>query len=144
MAKKTASKGNAHGNKRKVKSAAGKASERIDAFISGLAPPLRDIAKALRKAIRDSDQRLVETVKWSWPCYTADGQNICGFIPLKDTVNFVLFRGADLSDPNHLIEGTGHSVRHVKLQSVKDVRRQQFKWFIKQSIGLNREELASG
>ena len=40
----------------------------------------------------------------------------------RDTVNFILFRGAELDDPEGLIEGTGQSMRHVKLRSVQDIR----------------------
>jgi hypothetical protein len=129
MAKKTTSTG-----RRKVSALAGDASARIDAFIAGLGSPHREIAVALRRLIRGADKRLVETVKWGWPCYAAAGKNICSIMVQRDTVNFVLFRGAELDDPDSLIEGTGQSMRHVKLRSTSDIRPRQFKAFIQQSV----------
>jgi hypothetical protein len=131
MPKKQPSQG-----QRKVPPAGGDASARIDAFIAALGSPHREIADALRRLIRGTDKRLVEAVKWSWPCYTADGKNICGIMIARDTVNLVLFRGARLDDPEGLIEGTGRSMRHVKLRSARDIRPALFKAFIKQSITL--------
>ena len=129
MAKK-----NTAAKRRKVPAVAGDPSARIDAFIAGLGSPHREIAVALRRLIRGADKRLVEAVKWGWPCYTAAGRNVCGFMVQRDTVNFFLFHGAELDDPDGLIEGTGRSMRHVKLRSASDIRPQQFKAFIKQSL----------
>ena len=76
----------------------------------------------------------METIKWGWPCYTAGGACVCGFMTMRDTLNFILFRGAELDDPDGLIEGTGKSMRHVKLRRPADIRPRQFKAFIKQSL----------
>ena len=39
----------------------------------------------------------------------------------KAHVNVGFFRGAELSDPSGLLEGTGKVMRHVKLRSDRDV-----------------------
>jgi hypothetical protein len=39
----------------------------------------------------------------------------------KAHVNVGFFRGAELSDPNGLLEGTGRFMRHVKLRPERDV-----------------------
>ena len=39
----------------------------------------------------------------------------------KDHVNVGFFRGAELHDPNGLLEGTGRFMRHVKLRPERDV-----------------------
>jgi hypothetical protein len=36
-------------------------------------------------------------------------------------VNIGFFRGAELSDPKHLLEGTGKVMRHVKLRPERDL-----------------------
>lgn len=40
-------------------------------------------------------------------------------------VSLVLFRGADLADPDGLLEGTGKSVRHVKLRSLEQLEQRR-------------------
>jgi len=39
----------------------------------------------------------------------------------KDHVNVGFFRGAEISDPESLLEGTGKFMRHVKLRPERDV-----------------------
>ena len=39
----------------------------------------------------------------------------------KEHVNVGFFRGADIQDPNHLLQGTGRFMRHVKLRPDSDV-----------------------
>src|SRR5499427_30755 len=39
----------------------------------------------------------------------------------KDHVNVGFFRGAEIADPEHLLEGTGKFMRHVKLRPELDV-----------------------
>jgi hypothetical protein len=39
----------------------------------------------------------------------------------KAHVNVGFFRGAELADPQHLLEGTGRVMRHVKLRPGEDV-----------------------
>ena len=111
----------------------------IDEYIENLPGWKRDVTEELREVVRNASRELTEEVKWGWPCYTADGKCICGFMAMKDTVNFVLYQGANLDDPSGLIEGTGKSMRHVKLRGLKDVRKPAFAKFIKESIRLAKE-----
>ena len=39
----------------------------------------------------------------------------------KNHVNVGFFRGAEIDDPEHLLEGTGRFMRHVKLRPERDV-----------------------
>jgi len=39
----------------------------------------------------------------------------------KDHVNVGFFRGAEIADPERLLEGTGRFMRHVKLRPDRDV-----------------------
>ena len=39
----------------------------------------------------------------------------------KAHVNVGFFRGAEIADPEHLLEGTGKLMRHVKLRPERDV-----------------------
>jgi hypothetical protein len=108
----------------------------IDEYVESLADWKKDVAEELREVISIASRELTEEVKWGFPCYTADGKCICGFMAMKDTVNLVLYQGANLDDPSGLIEGTGKSMRHVKLRGLKDVRKPAFAKFIQESIRL--------
>jgi hypothetical protein len=111
----------------------------VDDFVAGLSGWKKEVAEKLRNLIRAASSELTEEVKWGWPCYTANGRNVCSLMTMKDTVNFVLFLGAELEDPSGVIEGTGKSMRHVKLRSPKDIDRGKFRKFIQESIRLAKE-----
>ncbi|MGI8982813.1 MAG: DUF1801 domain-containing protein [Pirellulaceae bacterium] len=108
----------------------------IDEYVNSLTGWKKVVSEKLRQLIRGTSRDLTEDVKWGWPCYTARGKCICGFMAMNETVNFVLYLGADLDDPDDLIEGSGKSMRHVKLRGPKDIRKAAFTKFIKQSISL--------
>ena len=46
-----------------------------------------------------------------------------GLIPHSAHVNVQLFDGAELPDPNGIVEGTGKRIRHVKCRELTDVER---------------------
>ena len=50
-----------------------------------------------------------------------DGWGVAALVPHKGWVSLVLLRGAALDDPDRLLEGTGASVRHVKLRSLEEL-----------------------
>jgi hypothetical protein len=106
----------------------------IDEYVESLTDWKKDVAEELRQVITTTSRKLTEEVKWGFPCYTAGGKCICGFMAMKDSVNFVLYQGANLDDPRGIIEGTGKSMRHVKLRNRKDIRQSAFTKFIKESI----------
>jgi hypothetical protein len=53
-------------------------------------------------------------------------------------------RGAALSDPEKLLEGTGKGVRHVKLRSIADVKKPGVKKLVVEAAKLNKKDPPSG
>jgi hypothetical protein len=78
--------------------------------------PHRSIARAADAAIRSAVPGSAAVVKWGNPCYFLDGECIAVLYKTKASVNLGL-AGATLKDPQRLLEGTGRSMRHVKLKS---------------------------
>ena len=48
-------------------------------------------------------------------------EQFCYLAMFQDRVNFGFYYGADLKDPAGLLEGTGKSLRHVKIRSESDI-----------------------
>lgn len=46
---------------------------------------------------------------------------ICYIKPLKDSVNLGFFHGAKLEDRKNLLQGTGKSLRHIKLKKKDNI-----------------------
>ena len=88
-------------------------------------PEQRAIEHALRATIRREFPGAVEQVDFGNKLI-AFGRSmkmrglLFALIAHKSWVNLQLADGAELPDPNGLIEGTGKRIRHIKIRSVAD------------------------
>lgn len=105
---------------------------------------LEGVAKAVRALAKKSVKGIEEYVNpWKIPSFDSNGP-LCCFMVGKEHVTFAFMRGAALSDPERLLEGTGKGVRHVKLRSVADVKRPGVKKLIVEAAKLNKKDPPSG
>lgn len=65
----------------------------------------------------------------------------CYIMPQKDRINLGFYRGATLPDPESLLEGTGKSLRHVKVRSLTDANRPALRALIAASLAERRAAL---
>ena len=96
----------------------------VDDFLSGYDPGVTKTARATRKLVRrlvpDAEEKLHRG--WKVIAYGRKGK-FCAIAPHSTRVNLQFHAGASLEDPSGLLEGTGKSMRHVKLSSPADVER---------------------
>jgi len=62
---------------------------------------------------------------------------VCYISAQSDYVNFRFARGTELSDPEGVLEGTGKGMRHVKVRTMKDIRRRLLTALIKDAVKLS-------
>ena len=117
---------------------AGTVQSEVDAWVNRLRDPQRQYVHDLRRLIREAAPNLEEVLKWGQPCYVAGRENVLYLAPIADRVNFGFFRGADLRDPQHLLDGTGKKLRHVKVWLGKDVPTEGLKGLIREAAALSR------
>lgn len=92
-------------------------------------PQLQEIAREARALIYDVLPQTVEVV-WAQQGIAGYGtgpkkmsEQFSYISLMPQWVNLGFYYGAELPDPEGLLEGTGKLMRHVKLRSVEDVRR---------------------
>jgi hypothetical protein len=96
----------------------------VDRLLSEHTPELQAIERALRTTIRTAFPAAIEQVDFANKLI-AFGRSMkirglqFAIIAHKSHVNLQLADGADLPDPQGLIEGTGKRIRHVKIRSVE-------------------------
>ncbi len=81
--------------------------------------------KAVRKAAGPCSEIIYETYCIS-NAFTFTGRQGQGFIHIAtyaSHVNLGFDRGAELSDPEQLLQGTGRLIRHIRLAGVADLKR---------------------
>lgn len=64
-----------------------------------------------------------------WTCYVSGHQ---------DHINLGFAHGASLPDPAGIVEGTGKSLRHVKLRTVAEVERPALKRLLREAAKVER------
>ncbi len=92
------------------------------ALDDSIAPVVADLRSLIRKAVPNA----TESIKWGIPNYEKDGP-ICAFQTGKGYVALQFGPvGTRLEDPDCLLEGTGKAMRHVKIRSETDLKKQLF------------------
>jgi uncharacterized protein YdeI (YjbR/CyaY-like superfamily) len=82
--------------------------------------PWVDELRLLRGIIQESG--LTEEIKWSVPCYTHDGKNILLLSALKESVTVSFLRGAQMQDPENLLEKPGENSRFARYMRFTDTQ----------------------
>ena len=100
----------------------------IARLLAGHPPELQAIEHALRRLIRTEAPAAEERVDfgnkliaYGWTMAMRD--LLFALICHKSWVNVQLADGADVPDPDGIVEGTGKKIRHVKVRSLDDVAR---------------------
>lgn len=110
----------------------------VDAYVSKLKPPHRELVEALRDLILQAAPDVEEAVKWGYPAYEKDGF-VCAIHGQKEYVRLQLWRGRELADPAHRLEGTGKNMRPIKVQNLQDIHPALFTTWVQEAIALNEK-----
>src|SRR5262245_60264751 len=94
-----------------------------DEFFASLDSAIAPLARALRTLIRKAIPEAAESIKWGIPVYET-GKLVCSIRPSPGYVSLQFYTsGTSLPDLDGLLEGTGKRMRHVKIRTRADIRR---------------------
>ena len=88
----------------------------IDAWLDTLRPDQQITALALSEATLAAGPALVRSIKWGNLMFMHQGVHVVAVVIHKDHANLQVFNGALLAHAFPALEGTGKSVRHLKLR----------------------------
>ncbi|GAA1797649.1 DUF1801 domain-containing protein [Agromyces neolithicus] len=120
----------------------GNRSPDVDEWFAAYDNPQRDLVLAVRAAVLDADDRVSETIKWKAPTFVYKG-NIASFYPKTKTHASLMFhRGAEIPDPDGLLEGEGDVSRVARFLDADDleVKRLALQQLIRAWIALQDGE----
>ena len=112
----------------------------FDEAISASTDHVKDIAQRLKELIIGIYPEVVEV---PWPKQRIIGygvgpkkmsEHFCYIGAHSEHVNLGLYYGAEIADPEGLMEGTGKKLRHVKMRKPEDVNREEIRELIKRSL----------
>ena len=108
--------------------------------ISGSIYHVQEIAKRLRQVILEIYPDVVEV---PWPKQKIIGygvgpkkmsEHFCYLGIYQNHVNLGFYYGAELVDPEDLLEGTGKKLRHVKVRNVAEIEQSSLRDLLIQSL----------
>ena len=108
----------------------------IDAYIAGLETWQADVASSVREIVQGAAPEAKEAIKWAQPVWETNGP-FCYLKAWKNSVNLGFWRGVELEDPRALLEGSGNTMRHVKLTSMDDIEPDALADLVRQAVELN-------
>lgn len=87
-----------------------------------------ELLNSLRLLIHQSVPNTTEAIKWKMPVF-AQGKDFAYFRIAKKHITFGFYNIDKIEDPDNLLEGTGTSLKHVKIRTNKDIDSDLFsKW----------------
>jgi len=90
-------------------------------------PALQKVVRGLRSLVKAAVAGTKITVNsWGIPTFETEDP-YCFYMVGKNHVTFGFHHGTSLDDPEHLLEGTGKNIRHVKLRTVEDLKKKGLK-----------------
>ena len=107
--------------------------EKVNQYIEKQNSPQKEICVVLRNIILKIYPSLKEEMKWGVPNYG----NLFYFVALKSYVNLG-FSIKNLSDDEiKLLEGTGKTMRHIKINTIEDIDEDKIKKLLKMVLDKN-------
>ncbi len=106
----------------------------VDEMLKGVDPELRVLSQALQITIKKAPPKVIEQVKWGSPVYSVNGKNVACIMHYKDHANLGFYGDAKLKSKR--LEGTGKSLRHVKVRSKSDIDQKEFNRLLKEAASL--------
>ena len=99
-------------------------------YINNAPEEQREIMHAIRSLLHQSGENVAEDFKWSRPIFKTK-KDFAYLQANKTYVNLGFYKDFErLNDPNNLLEGTGKTMRHIKLKKVADIDTELLKeWF---------------
>ena len=96
-----------------------------------------ELRKLIQRLVPGSKEKIYKG--WGVIDYQLGGsRDFISIGPQKKYVNLYFMRGIDLPDPGNLLEGSGKNMRHVKIQSSKDLKKEQLYKLILRAAKLNK------
>ncbi|RJS25709.1 hypothetical protein DRW03_04295 [Corallococcus sp. H22C18031201] len=88
----------------------------VDAFIAKMESWQQDLVHALSALVAAAAPKASVYVKWGHPIWDQAGPFVLAK-PAKAHLTIGLWRGGQLRDPDHILEGDGEGMRYVRLRA---------------------------
>ena len=108
----------------------------VDAYIEGFPDWRGETAALARHTIHAVVPDARMSIKWSQPVFESNGP--FAYIKVfRTSVNIGFWRGAELDDPDQLLTGDGHRMRHLRVTGPSELDVGRLTDWVRQAVALN-------
>lgn len=107
--------------------------EQVTQYIAAADEKHQPILQNLRKLILEVIKNVNEEFKWSRPVY-AITKDFCYLKTTKKHVTLGFFEFEKIQTNKHLLEGTGKSMRHIKLSNLQELAELEITKMLQEAI----------
>ncbi|MGC2288986.1 MAG: DUF1801 domain-containing protein [Thermoplasmata archaeon] len=100
---------------------------------------MTQVAERANELIRRQAPQLKVEKRWGKPWYVGTDM-VCRVGAFTHHVGVEFWRGSTLPDPDHLLEGTGKNLRHVKLRTLEEASSPKLARLVQRAVALDRTE----
>lgn len=114
----------------------------VDQYIDNAAPFAQSILKQLREYVHLACPEVTEVIKWNFPNFVYNNQNLCSMAAFKSHCAFTFWLGAELNDVHGILNPVGKTAMGQlgKLTSLDDLPpRDKFIATLKEAMRLNEK-----
>lgn len=94
--------------------------EQVSAYINEAPAEQKLIMETVRQLIHESIPHVIENFKWSRPVFSKN-KDFAYLKTAKSYVTLGFFHFDKLHDSQHLLEGTGKDMRHIKIKKASAI-----------------------
>jgi len=116
----------------------------VAAWLDFLPPAQREVAQALRSAVREAAPDLLEIIRWGQLVFTWSGSPLLAIAPHRGHVNLQLFNGHLLPEGLAPLEGSGRGTRSFKCRLNQPVDVVQVQMLVAACVARVPQEVAPG
>ncbi|VAX02403.1 hypothetical protein MNBD_GAMMA20-1750 [hydrothermal vent metagenome] len=114
--------------------------DKVDSFLNDIqfqSPEMFEILMSIRTIFHDTNLGLVEDIKYGGLVFTLSNTLIGGIFVYAKHISIEFSFGAELPDPDKILEGKGKKRRHIKIHVMEDVEKKKVKNFVGIAVNLN-------
>ena len=115
---------------------------KIEEFLKDIqfqSPENFEILTLVRKIFNDANPNLEEDIKYGGLVFSSSSALIGGIFPYSKHVSIEFSYGAELSDPNNILEGKGKKRRHIKITQAQDIQSKRVEYFVGNAVNVQGE-----
>ena len=106
----------------------------ISDFTARLGHLHRPLIERLARIVENAAPEAEGTIKWGMPVYST-GRNVVYLeARSREYVSLGFFRGADLDDPEGLLEGSGSALRYIRVSAPEQIPEEAIRQLVRQAF----------